>query len=302
MTNEPGPSALASAEHPIESIYFTPAQAQALLSLMEAAPAVRRRSQFFMWMQGHVQNLVPHVLAVCGAYNRQRRQLEFDVFNTVAMPPALLGALSAPHPGLMSALALHWTEGDGRPFMLPVAGALPASFGASAQQDLADLQRAGVAYWVVHAVSRPGRRDEIETLFALAGTQGVPLGTVLPTLDLLLPHLHITYVRTQALERELTSRPGSPPVPTPEGRAPVVTARERQILHWVREGMSNQEIGTVLDISALTVKNHVQKILRKLGAANRAQAVAMALRSRLITANGAEFAVAPNQHALEEEA
>ena len=56
-----------------------------------------------------------------------------------------------------------------------------------------------------------------------------------------------------------------------------ITEREREILVWVRDGLSNQQISEKLGISALTVKNHVQKILRKLGAANRAQAVAKAM-------------------------
>ena len=51
---------------------------------------------------------------------------------------------------------------------------------------------------------------------------------------------------------------------------------------WVREGKSNQEIGDQLGISVLTVKNHVQKILRKLGASNRAQAVARAMSMNLL--------------------
>ena len=63
-----------------------------------------------------------------------------------------------------------------------------------------------------------------------------------------------------------------------------MTAREQQILRWVREGLSNQQIAEVLDISPLTVKNHVQKILRKLNAGNRAQAVAQALALHLIDA------------------
>ena len=42
------------------------------------------------------------------------------------------------------------------------------------------------------------------------------------------------------------------------------------------------QIGEVLSISPLTVKNHVQKILRKLGASNRAQAVSKALSLGLI--------------------
>ena len=64
------------------------------------------------------------------------------------------------------------------------------------------------------------------------------------------------------------------------GARPIVTERECQILCWVRDGNNNQQIGEALGISPLTVKNHIQKILRKLGAANRAQAVAMAMELR----------------------
>ena len=56
----------------------------------------------------------------------------------------------------------------------------------------------------------------------------------------------------------------------------------QQVLCWVRDGMNNQEIGVQLGIGPLTVKNHVQKILRKLGAANRAQAVARAMNMNLL--------------------
>jgi DNA-binding CsgD family transcriptional regulator len=64
----------------------------------------------------------------------------------------------------------------------------------------------------------------------------------------------------------------------------VITEREREILVWVRDGLSNQQISEKLGISALTVKNHIQKILRKLGAANRAQAVAMAMTMNALNA------------------
>jgi DNA-binding NarL/FixJ family response regulator len=50
----------------------------------------------------------------------------------------------------------------------------------------------------------------------------------------------------------------------------------------VREGKSNPQIGLHLGISPLTVKNHVQKLLHKLGATNRAQAVAIAMAQHLL--------------------
>lgn len=49
--------------------------------------------------------------------------------------------------------------------------------------------------------------------------------------------------------------------------------RELEIMHWVEMGKTNQEIGTILDISAFTVKNHLQRIFKKLDVYSRAQAV-----------------------------
>ena len=108
-------------------------------------------------------------------------------------------------------------------------------------------------------------------------------------LELLLPHVHATWLRVQATERELSVVQGSTVSLRVESNRPLITDRESQILYWVREGKSNQEIGDQLGISVLTVKNHVQKILRKLGAANRAQAVAKAMTLNLLGhgANGA---------------
>ena len=63
---------------------------------------------------------------------------------------------------------------------------------------------------------------------------------------------------------------------------PVLTPREQQILQWIYHGKSNIEIGMILGISSLTVKNHVQKILRRLNVQNRTQAVGRALSLRIL--------------------
>ena len=57
----------------------------------------------------------------------------------------------------------------------------------------------------------------------------------------------------------------------------VLTVREQDILKWIYLGKSNFEIGAILKISPLTVKNHVQKILRKLNVVNRTQAIGKSL-------------------------
>ena len=58
--------------------------------------------------------------------------------------------------------------------------------------------------------------------------------------------------------------------------------REIEVLRHVAEGLSNKEIASTLEISSHTVARHVTNIMRKLDAANRAQAATMALRSGLL--------------------
>ena len=62
----------------------------------------------------------------------------------------------------------------------------------------------------------------------------------------------------------------------------VLTAREREVLMWVAAGKSAAQISQALKISKRTVDEHSQTAARKLGAANRTQAVAIAMRDRLI--------------------
>ena len=56
-----------------------------------------------------------------------------------------------------------------------------------------------------------------------------------------------------------------------------LTGRQRQTIEYVGMGKTNWEIGKILGISGLTVKNVVQNILKKLGVPNRTAAYRMAL-------------------------
>jgi DNA-binding NarL/FixJ family response regulator len=61
-----------------------------------------------------------------------------------------------------------------------------------------------------------------------------------------------------------------------------LTQREREVLRLIAEGKSNREIGTILGISAATVKTHIENAREKLGAPDRAAAVATALKRGVI--------------------
>ncbi|MGQ0548890.1 MAG: response regulator [Armatimonadota bacterium] len=65
-------------------------------------------------------------------------------------------------------------------------------------------------------------------------------------------------------------------------RRTVLTAREREVLRLVADGRSTKQIARSLAITERTVKFHIASIMNKLGADNRAQAVALATRRGLL--------------------
>ena len=62
-----------------------------------------------------------------------------------------------------------------------------------------------------------------------------------------------------------------------------LTPREREVLELLAKGLQNKEIAAVLHIGERTAKFHVSSLMRKLGAGNRTEAVALAAQQGLIT-------------------
>jgi DNA-binding NarL/FixJ family response regulator len=61
-----------------------------------------------------------------------------------------------------------------------------------------------------------------------------------------------------------------------------LTARQREILQMLADGMHTEEVAKQLGLSTETVRTHTKRILSKLGAGTRTQAVAIGIRSGLI--------------------
>jgi len=85
-----------------------------------------------------------------------------------------------------------------------------------------------------------------------------------------------------AVQLALSARnetPGPRPLRArPAGAPPQLTERELQVLEGMSRGRSNAEIGRELFLSEDTVKTHARRLFRKVGAADRAQAVALGFR------------------------
>jgi transcriptional regulator EpsA len=137
-----------------------------------------------------------------------------------------------------------------------------------------ELARLGVSSVLAHGTH--DAQGNMTSFFVFACRPGSLTSKQTYLADLVVPYLHAAWVRTQVtwpLDRAGANKPA---------KAGLLTPREQQILQWIYHGKSNIEIGMILGISPLTVKNHVQKTLRKLNVLNRTQAVGKALALRIV--------------------
>ncbi len=270
---------------------------EAFFHAAQAALGVRDRFQLFVWMHLHLQRFVPHELVLFHLQHGPQADPTARAFHSVPVGARVLELVSkAPSP-FWCALIERWHRGARKPVAILLDASLPFD-------EVAGLRAAGFDALLVHGVEGHQRSND-ETMFAFGRRQAadrearpsanaLPAAVVCQNLALWLPYLHFTAMRAfAALEAESCANPvpDDPPVVRSRagaaaaagaGRATLLTARELQVLEAVRGARRNSEIGVALGISPLTVKNHLRKIMQKLGARNRAHAVAEAMSRRLI--------------------
>ncbi|MFA9441695.1 LuxR C-terminal-related transcriptional regulator [Uliginosibacterium sp. sgz301328] len=216
------------------------------LFVVEGAARVRQRHHLHLWARGALQGFVPHGTLACLWGDARSPQACAMVF--ADEPNILRVSLHT-----LDALQRMWREQS-----CQVAHLRIADGGAAAQQ----LASIGARDVLLHGM--PALGGAVPALFAFFDVGRVSDAHLAYVCELLLPYLYAALAHVVAEGETADSADAF--------RRPRLSPREAQVLRWMREGKTNQEIGNILAISPLTVKNHVQKILRKLQVANRQQA------------------------------
>lgn len=257
------------------AVILSKLEQEALLHAIEAALPVREARQFFLWTQGQMQALLPHQIMVCLRFGADDELVHSSCLHSGVLDAAVRGRLADPADGLALRLARHC-----RASLL-----LPASVDAGGeaarphwQPFQAELRQCGMDNALVHGTGcLPGGAS----CFVLFGLPHAARARQAYFLSLLLPYLHLSWQCVSA-GAGLGHGHGLGPARAEGALARPVSARETEILYWVKEGKSNDEIGQLLGISGLTVKNHLQRLYRLLGVSNRAHAIARCGALRLL--------------------
>jgi transcriptional regulator EpsA len=243
-------------------------QIESIVLNLDASLRVHSRAHFFSWTQGLLQSLIRHELLVCMLCNGKPPAFRADGFSMTTPDPGLFSDMLVRDTAVAPALLKAWEDRRYQPAVIETHTTALGN-GAFTRE----LEKLGATQLLLQGVhDTDGRAVSLFVFACRAGSVG-PRQSYLA--QILAPAMHVAWTRTQLQRRAEGAADKS------HGQS-VLTVRELDILKWIYLGKSNFEIGAILKISPLTVKNHVQKILRKLNVVNRTQAIGKALELRIL--------------------
>lgn len=224
--------------------------------------SVANLSDLFMWSQGPLWAYLPHDVMLFSVANSQSQWLMSDCLHSQPLKGQTVNALIDSHHGLLALLILESRKLGIRKLYIDAKGLSDQPIAPELGKAVRSLKLGGL--WFVDTGALPGFH---RVSFALLGVQ---LQT-LPQLQWgwITPAIQAALVRVAAWQASVHE-----PLVDETFESQVLTARQAEIMKWVRQGKTNHEIGAIMDISPFTVKNHLQKIFQRLKVNNRVQALA----------------------------
>lgn len=237
-----------------------------LAEVVESSVRVVTRHHFFVWTQSTLQRLIPHEILLCGVDDGSRYGFEqYHFESTRYFRDCHFEALCDLNLGLLPHLQRIHERTRGlvvtSPSFEPDAGSTEDSLSELVRAN--ELRNLAAGLWI-------GPRSAVQAYYSFSRIPELDERTGY-FLELLVPHIHITFRRVLAATDAASSSNGARP-----GR--LITRRQEEILLLIRDGKTNNQIAEILEVSPWTIKNHVQMIFQRLNTSNRTQAITRAMK------------------------
>jgi transcriptional regulator EpsA len=257
---------------PGESLPFDYFDLEAIATNLEESLRVHNNHQFFNWIQGSLQSLVRHEALIC-ALRKDAGELSMVESFSLQQPDHKLSSQRYPEvAAVLAKLIKEWEGQRCQPLLRDASSHLP--FADSAMHS--EFKRNDVNKVIAHGTHDMSGKAISFFIFACRARDANDKQA--RQVEMLVPFLHSAWIRSKLF----MPVDAGEDIPQSNGHG-LLTLREEEVLSWVYLGKSNIEIGVILGISALTVKNHVQEILRRLNVQNRTQAVGKAFKLHILT-------------------
>ena len=240
------------------------------LRVVSQSQAIRRHVDLFVWLKGELQEFIPHEIFISAWGDFADLNLKLDIISGL---PGIRTEQLEHHriDDLIRATYARWVAGGRRPIVLKTAEALGATEMGS-NPFHATMREMTTA--LVHGIrdERSGHESLYIAMSRGSFTKGGCKDRLLSLVDSLIPQIDIAFRRIAAYPlRNLTTQRVIGRATT-GADARELSKREQEILGWLCQGKTNSDIAAALRISPFTVKNHVQRIFKKIGVTSRMQA------------------------------
>lgn len=275
-----------------ENIAWNEQKAGSLLSLLQGALAPRNQLGWSRWLQGDVQLFLPHDVLIAAWGDFRSGALAYDVITRSPTLGPCAWATDEIEP-MMLKLFAKWVDAQQEPVVMDAV-----RLGSDTGHPLPFFRSA-----LVHGVQ--DHRSHYDCIYLFLGPEELASPFSQQVCRMALPFIDLGFRQLpdrgqKRAQHELSGtgfgnssfaeclaaeRPGASgsndsrfgdsgwSEPAAGERGSPLSARELEIMQWVRMGKTNAEIAIILSLSTFTVKNHMRRIYRKLDVLNRAQAV-----------------------------
>lgn len=247
------------------------------MEVMEESLRIQYRSHMFNWLQRGVQYLLAHEVMLLGVRSAESSIFDYEYFTSSRyFGDAQFQQVLNPEHGVVHQAFDVWS-GAG----VPVFVDADISSGQKQNHVVLHMDQTKIIHselkrFVVHGYG--DSRSKMATLVMFGRLGATTSARTAYLLELLMPHLHCAILKVTSNKSFFSPQNA---VNGNQGNKKL-TKRESEVLQWLQVGKTNWEISSILEVSPLTVKNHVQNILRKLEVDSRSQAVVKATKMGLI--------------------
>lgn len=247
------------------------------MEVIEESLRLQHRSHLFNWLQRGFQCLLAHEVMIIGVRGLERASYDFEYLTSSRyFGDSQFDQVLNEEDGLVSEAFARWSQLSMPVFYHPQLASQQFNHYAVEQVDAGRMLASELKQFVVHGFG--DEHSRIATVVMFGRLSSPANAQTAHLLELLMPHLHCAIVKVTA-----NKCPSVLSTTARNGRVKPLSKREVEVIEWLQAGKTNWEIGNIMQVSPLTIKNHVQNILRKLDVENRSQAASKALKLGLIT-------------------